>query len=72
MKLAPTVRVHLDNDKREELDQFIRLEEPKVQVNCQQFKIIKRKYGPTWPLNKDAEVEILGGYFILFLSNELI
>ena len=62
MKLAPTVRVHLDIDKREELDQLIELEQPKVQVNCQQFKISKRKYGPTWPLSKDVDVEILGGY----------
>lgn len=63
MRLAPTLRGHLDNDKRDELDKFIDIAEPKVKVNCQQFKINRRKCGSTWAVNKENEVEIIGNDF---------
>lgn len=60
MRLAPTVRSHFDSVRRVMLDHTLEFSDQPPEVSCQQFKGQARKSGPTWPLNKDSDVEIIG------------
>lgn len=59
MKLAPIVRTEFDSVRQQVLDQV--LLKSSVKINKLQYRDTKgRKSGPTWPLNKDSDVELIG------------
>lgn len=67
MRLASTFRTNFDEARRAYLDRCI--DEPpedakEEEISCKQFKGRTRKSGPTWPLSKEADVEVIGKHFI--------
>jgi len=61
MKLAPLVRSDFDEKRRDSCDQSIGQTRPKSELYLSLLKGKRgRKSGPTWPLNKDQDVEVIG------------
>lgn len=69
MKLAPILRTEFDSVRQEILDDTLRKSSQSYKLDKFQFKKIPgRKCGPTWPLNKDNDVEVIG-IFPYFAQN---
>lgn len=65
MKLAPILRTEFDSGRQEILDDVLRNTSQSHKLDKLLYKNrTGRKCGPTWPLNKDNDVEVIGAFKI--------